>query len=35
MNAPTLAETPYHAKRIRMIVPFSPGGTSDMLAHGG
>ena len=31
MNA--LAQTTYPVKPIRMIVPFSPGGTSDTLAR--
>jgi tripartite-type tricarboxylate transporter receptor subunit TctC len=33
LNAPALAQTAYPAKPIRMIVPFSPGGTSDTLAR--
>ena len=33
MNAPALAQTTYPAKPIRMVVPFSPGSTSDMLAR--
>ena len=30
--APALAETAYPAKPIRMVLPFSPVGTSDTLA---
>ena len=32
-NAPALAHAAYPAKSIRMLVPFSPGGTSDTLAR--
>jgi len=33
LNASALAQTAYPIKPIRMIVPFSPGGTSDTLAR--
>ena len=33
MNAPALAQTAFPVRPIRMIVPFSPGGTSDTLAR--
>ena len=33
MRAPALAQTAYPVKPIRMVVPSSPGGTSDTLAR--
>ena len=33
LNAPALAQTAYPAKPISMVVPSSPGGTSDTLAR--